>query len=64
MIEIIIEPDGSFLVPRGSEDNNSFWTQLLDTELNEEKKQELDDFFSAISSEIILNNTTETNLCG
>ena len=57
-IEIIIEPNGKMLIPRGSQEQNDFllsvFEGVLDTDI-------LDHFFAGGSEETIFG---ERNLCG
>lgn len=62
MPEIIIQPDGSFLIPRGTVEENSFFRDLLNDLIDEDQKSSLSSFFSATEeSEIIFGSS---GLCG
>lgn len=45
-MEITIQVDGSLLVPRGTSDDNQFYSQLLSDMLNPEEAQDLANFFA------------------
>ena len=61
MPEIIIQSDGSILVPRGSVEDNRFMCSFLKDIVSQEELDSLSGFFSTSEeSEIILGQ----NLCG
>ena len=62
MPEIIIQSDGSFLIPRGSSEDNAFFLSFLEDLVDPEALDALSGFFSiAEDSEIIVG---EPGLCG
>jgi len=60
--EIVIQPDGSLLIPRGFAHDNQFYVKLLQNMVNEDTRDALDDFFAICEkSEIIFGSP---GLCG
>jgi len=62
MPEIIINPDGSFVIPRGTPSENQFFYDLLQNMLSSEQTQEIETFFafSAENERLV----GDSNLCG
>ena len=61
-MEITIQADGSLLVPRGTPDDNQFYSQLLSDMLSPEEAQDLANFFA--SSDDIETLFGHESLCG
>lgn len=62
MPEIVIQPDGSLLVPRGLSAENQFYTSLLEDLVDEDTQNSLSRFFDVSEqSEIIFGSP---GLCG
>lgn len=62
MPEIIIQSDGSVLIPRGSKEDNAFYSSLLNELVDSKTLDALSGFFALTEdSEIILG---ESSLCG
>ncbi len=62
MPEIIIQPDGSMLIPRGDVEDNQFFCLLLQDMTHSEEFDALLNFFSMVEdSETIMG---EPGLCG
>lgn len=61
-IEIEINADGSFLVPRGDKESNAVWINLLN-DISDEKKAEIVNFLSTSQDEIIYSDLPNS-LCG
>jgi len=60
--EIIIQPDGSLLIPRGCSANNQFFITLLEDLTNKETQVSLSDFFEISEQSEIIFGTP--GLCG
>ena len=62
MPEIVIQPDGSLLIPRGHSDENKFFTSLLEDLVDENDQDSLSKFFDVSEqSEVIFGSP---GLCG
>lgn len=62
MPEIVIQPDGSLLVPRGLSAENQFYTSLLKDLVDEDTQDSLSRFFDVSEqSEVIFGSP---GLCG
>ena len=62
MPEIVIQADGTFLVPRGHTSDNQFFLKLLRDMVDDDTRVLLDDFFAVTEdSEIIFGSP---GLCG
>ena len=62
MPEIVIQPDGSLLIPRGHPAANQFYTSLLEDLVDEDTQDSLSRFFEiSEQSEVIFGST---GLCG
>ncbi len=62
MPEIIIQPDGSMLIPRGECRDNQFYSKLLKDMVTDDTRASLEDFFAVTEeSETIFGSP---GLCG
>ncbi len=62
MPEIIIQPDGSLLIPRGHSADNQFFISLLEDLLDKEAQESLSGFFEVSEQSEIIFGTP--GLCG
>jgi len=62
MPEIVINPDGSLVIPRGTASENQFFLDLLQDMLDSEHKQEVEAFFAFLEQSERL--VGDSNLCG
>jgi hypothetical protein len=62
MPEIVIQPDGSLLVPRGHSDENQFFISLLEDLTDEESRDSLLSFFEVSEQSEVIFGTP--GLCG
>jgi len=62
MPEIIIQPNGDLLIPRGHSEENQFFTSLLEDIVDEETQNSLADFFAVSEQSDTIFGTP--GLCG
>ncbi len=60
--DIVIQPDGSLLVPRGYSADNQFFTSLLKDLVDEDERNSLSSFFKTSEQSEVIFGTP--GLCG